>query len=55
MCIRERFRSGGGQVTVEESLWVDGHGRPQPVQQLVLQGLVSRGGGNFAWLFKKMG
>jgi uncharacterized heparinase superfamily protein len=50
-----QFRSGGGQVTVEESLWVDGHGRPQPVQQLVLQGLVSRGGGNFAWLLKKMG
>ena len=30
-------------------------GRPVPVQQLVVQGLVSRGGGNFAWLLKKMG
>lgn len=50
-----QFRVGGGQVTLEESIWADGQGRPQPVQQLVLQGLVSRGGGNFAWLLKKMG
>ena len=50
-----QFRSGGGQITVEDSIWADGQGRPQPIQQLVLQGLVSRGGGNFAWLLKKMG
>lgn len=50
-----QFRSGGGQVTIEESIWADGQGRPQPIQQLVLQGMVSRGGGNFAWLLKKMG
>ena len=49
-----QFRAGG-QVTVEEGSWADGQGRPQPIQQLVLQGLVSRGGGNFAWLLKKMG
>ena len=49
-----QFRAGT-QVTVEESLWADGQGRPQAIQQLVLQGLVSRGGGNFAWLLKKMG
>ena len=30
-------------------------GRPQPVQQLVIQGLMSRGGGSFSWLLKKMG
>ena len=50
-----QFRSGGGQVTIEESIWADGQGRPLPIQQLVIQGLVSRGGGNFAWLLKKMG
>ena len=50
-----QFRGGGGEVAIEESIWVDGQGRPVPVQQLVLQGLVSRGGGNFAWLLKKMG
>jgi uncharacterized heparinase superfamily protein len=50
-----QFLAGSGELTVEDSLWVDGQGRPVPVQQLVLQGLVSRGGGNFAWLLKKMG
>lgn len=43
------------QLAVEESLWVDGSGRPHPIQQLVLQGMVSRGGGNFSWLLKRMG
>ena len=50
-----QFRSGGGEILLEDSIWADGQGRPVPVQQLVLQGLVSRGGGNFAWLLKKMG
>ena len=50
-----QFRSGEGEVAIEESLWVDGSARPVPVQQLVIQGLVSRGGGNFSWLLKKMG
>lgn len=51
-----QFRVGGeGQLSIEESIWADGQGRPQPIQQLVIHGLVSRGGGNFAWLLKKMG
>lgn len=50
-----QFRAAGGEVSVEDSLWVDGNGRPVPIQQLVVQGMVSRGGGNFAWLLKKMG
>lgn len=51
-----QFRTAGdGQVTLEESLWADGQGRPQPIQQLVIQGMVSRGGGSFSWLLKKMG
>lgn len=50
-----QFRSGGGEISLEESIWADAQGRPQPVLQLVIQGLVSRGGGNFAWLLKKMG
>lgn len=50
-----QFRSGGAELRVEESIWIDGNGRPQPVQQILMQGLVSRGGGNFAWLLKKMG
>jgi len=50
-----QFRSSAGELTLEESLWVDGQGRPVAILQLVLQGLVSRGGGNFAWLLKRMG
>jgi uncharacterized heparinase superfamily protein len=50
-----QFRSGNGDVKVEESIWIDGQARAVPIQQLVIQGLVSRSGGNFAWLLKKMG
>ena len=51
------MRLGGveGELGIEESLWVDGEGRPQPIQQLVIEGLTSRGGGSFPWLLKKMG
>ncbi|WP_338446870.1 heparinase II/III-family protein [Pelagerythrobacter marensis] len=45
----------GGELSIEESLWVDGQGRAHPVEQLVIQGMTSRSGGNFSWLFKKMG
>ncbi len=50
-----QFRVGDGEVTIEDSIWVDGQARPVPIQQLVMQGLVSRGGGTFSWLLKKMG
>lgn len=53
-----QFRVAGeytGTLSIEDSLFVDGQGRPQPIQQLVLQGLTPRSGGSFAWLFKKMG
>ncbi len=50
-----QFRAGGGEVVVEDSLWADAQGLPVATQQIVVQGMVSRGGGTFAWLFKKMG
>ncbi|HSG56157.1 MAG TPA: heparinase II/III family protein [Paracoccaceae bacterium] len=50
-----QFHTGAESVEIEESLWVDGEGRPHAIEQLVIQGLVSRGGGNFGWLLKKMG
>lgn len=49
-----QFVAGESSLEVDESLWVDGEGRPHPVQQLVMQGLVSRGGGSFSWLIKKI-
>jgi uncharacterized heparinase superfamily protein len=50
-----QFRSSGCEIALEDSLWVDGQGRPTATQQLVLQSMVSRGGGTFGWLLKKMG
>ena len=57
-----QFRSGSGHsgegdgvtVTLDDSLWADGQGRAQRAKQIVIAGLVSRGGGSFAWLFKKI-
>lgn len=54
-----QMRLGGdiadAELAIEESLWVDGEGRPQAIQQLVIEGLASRGGGRFPWLLKRMG
>ena len=54
-----QFRLGGdtgeAQCTVEDSLWVDGQGRPQPTKQIVVEGLTERSGGRFPWLLKRMG
>lgn len=49
-----RCATDEGEMTVEDSLWVDGQGRPQATQQIVVQGMVSRGGGTFGWIIKKM-
>lgn len=43
------------KLSCEDSLWVDGDGRPHPTEQLVIEGLTSRGGGQFSWLLRKMG
>ena len=47
--------TGAAKLAIEESMWVDGHGRPHPVQQLVVEGMAPRSGGSFSWLFKNMG
>lgn len=46
---------GDAELAIEESLWVDGDGRPHGTSQLVIEGLASRGGGRFPWLLKRMG
>ncbi|WP_017664475.1 heparinase II/III family protein [Porphyrobacter sp. AAP82] len=57
-----QFRLGGdrgeaGEITLhaEDSLWVDGEGRPHATEQLVIEGLAQRSGGQFSWRFKKTG
>ncbi|OGS53222.1 MAG: heparinase [Erythrobacter sp. RIFCSPHIGHO2_12_FULL_63_10] len=44
----------GSQAMLEDSIWVDGDGRPQAIQQVVIEGMTSRSGGQFSWLLKKM-
>jgi uncharacterized heparinase superfamily protein len=44
----------GVAVSLEESMWVDGTGKAHPIEQLVVQGMASRGGEQYSWLFKKM-
>ena len=54
-----QFRLGGdtgeAACSVEDSLWVDGQGRPHGTQQIVVEGLTARSGGRFPWLRKRMG
>ncbi len=49
-----QFRSGRDAISVEESLWADGQGRPFATRQLVIATKVPRSGETFSWLLKKM-
>jgi uncharacterized heparinase superfamily protein len=49
-----QFRSGRDPVTLEESLWSDGLGRPLATRQLVISAKIPRSGESFSWLLKKM-
>lgn len=48
-----QFRVRGGALAVEDSLWVDSDGRPQPTHQLVVSGESPAGGCNVSWAFKR--
>lgn len=47
------FRCRGGNLTVDESLWVDGRGRPHRTIQLAVVGEVSALGGEIGWQFRR--
>ncbi|MBA3667460.1 MAG: heparinase II/III family protein [Sphingomonas sp.] len=47
------FRCRGAMLLVEESLVVDGHGRPVPSLQLAVVGEISGIGGEIAWQFRR--
>lgn len=49
-----QFRSGRDPVTLEESIWADGMGRPLATRQLVISAKIPRSGESFSWLLKKM-
>lgn len=50
-----QFRTGAGVLTVEESLWVDGDGRPHPTRQLVVTAEALPGGASIGWILKRVG
>jgi uncharacterized heparinase superfamily protein len=47
------FRCRGGSLATEESLWIDGRGRPRSTMQLVIVGEVSALGGEIGWQFRR--
>ena len=49
-----QFRSARDTISIEDSLWADGQGRPHPARQLVIQAKIPRSGESFSWLLKKM-
>lgn len=51
----DRAGAGAIRLSSEDSLWVDGEGRPHATEQLVIEGLALRSGGQFSWLLKKTG
>jgi uncharacterized heparinase superfamily protein len=48
-----QFRCRGGTLAIEESLWIDGTGRPVATQQLVVTGETPAGGAHVSWAFKR--
>lgn len=47
------FRCRGGNLAIEESLWIDGRGQAQRTTQLVIVGEVSALGGEIGWQFRR--
>lgn len=50
-----QFRTSEGGLDIEQSLWVDGDGRPHPTEQLVVTGTAPAGGASIGWIFKHIG
>jgi uncharacterized heparinase superfamily protein len=50
-----QFRCRGGQLSIEDSLWVDGSARPQGSLQLVVTGETPAEGITISWALKRAG
>jgi uncharacterized heparinase superfamily protein len=48
-----QFRCRGGKLDIEDSLWIDGTGRPRGTSQLVISGEAPREGMAISWLFQR--
>ena len=47
------FRCKGGTLSIEDSIWIDGKGRPLPSEQLVISGEAPPGGTSISWVLHK--
>ena len=50
-----QLRCAGASMRIEDSLWVDSNGRPNPTFQLELSGTLPAGGASIGWLLKHIG
>lgn len=50
-----RFRAIGGEVGVEDSLWIDSRGRPHQTRQLVIAGTAPEEGIELTWILTRSG
>ncbi|MBR0553031.1 heparinase II/III family protein [Sphingomonadaceae bacterium LXI357] len=48
-----QFRAKGAALDIDDSLWIDGSGRPRLTKQLVLTGETPAGGASVTWLFRR--
>jgi len=48
-----QFRCRGGALSLEESIWIDGDGRPATTSQLVVTGETPAGGTSISWALKR--
>ncbi len=50
-----QLRAPDSPLEIDDSIWIDGRGRPHPTQQIIIPGTVTQGGGSYGWVIKKMG
>ena len=48
-----QFRCRGGALQIDDSVWIDGEGRPVAICQLVVAGEAAAGGANVGWVLKR--
>jgi len=48
-----QFRTRAESLIIEDSLWIDGEGRPVATQQLVVSGKAEAGGATVGWVLKR--
>ena len=49
------FAVTAGKIAVDDSIWVDEHGRPNPTRQLIIEMQTPKGGMSIGWQLKFIG